>query len=197
MEGSDEMQEPMRYATSLLVGAIVRLRPLREDDLPLLERWWNDPGTMVLQQDRVAPRPTGAVADMFRSWSANKDDTGVGYSIESIHDDSLVGHVSLWGITARTRIAMLGIIIGAPHVSQGYGSDTVRVAVRLGFEELAAHKIELRTWAFNERARHVYAKAGFVEEGRRRAVLWHRGGFADEVLMGMLRAEYDARYRSA
>jgi RimJ/RimL family protein N-acetyltransferase len=187
-----ETHDPSRYAGSVLAGDRVRLRPLRDDDLPRLEEWWNQPETMVLQQDRVVPRPVGAVAEMIRSWSGNHGDAGVGFCIDSIRDETLVGHLSLWGITARTRIATLGIIIGAPYASQGYGSDAVRLAVRYAFDELAVHKVELRAWSFNARALHVYAKAGFVEEGRRRAAVWHRGGFSDEVLMGMLREDYDA-----
>ncbi|WP_250007734.1 GNAT family N-acetyltransferase [Actinoplanes sp. M2I2] len=180
------------YATSLLRGRLVRLRALRDDDLPQLVQWWNDPETMVLQQHRVLPGPEAALTEMFRAWSANKDDSGAGFSIET-HDGELVGHVTMWGIKPRTRIATLAIIIGLPHAGRGYGTDTLDVALRYAFDELAVNKVELQVWAFNSRAVHVYEKVGFVEEGRRRAAAYHRSAFHDEVLMGMLRDEFERR----
>jgi len=178
------------YATSLFNGRHVRLRELRDDDLPQLARWWNEPETMVLQQHRLVPGPVGGVEEMFRNWSANKDENGVGFSVET-HEGELVGHLTLWGLKPRTRIATLAIIIGSPHTGRGYGTDAVRLAVRYAFEELAANKVELQVWAFNDRAVHVYEKAGFTQEGRRRAAAYHRSAFHDEILMGILRDEYE------
>ena len=54
------------YAEALLVGQRVRLRALVEDDVPELERWWQDVAMMPLQRDRVLPQPPGAGAGMLR-----------------------------------------------------------------------------------------------------------------------------------
>lgn len=191
MTDSGFLSDPTAYADRLLVGRLTRLRPLLDDDLPLLARWWNEPQWMVLQQGRVVPGDARATEEMFRKWSANNDESGVGYSIVN-GDGDLVGHLTLWGITPTVRIATYAIIIGSPYVGRGYGSDATRVALRLAFDELGVNKVELRVWSFNERARHVYAKVGFVEEGRRRAAVHHGSTFGDEILMGMLRHEYES-----
>jgi RimJ/RimL family protein N-acetyltransferase len=47
----------------------------------------------------------------------------------------------------------------------------------------------------NERAQHVYAKAGFVHEGRLRRAFYQDGVFQDDVWMAMLRSEWDAQTR--
>lgn len=49
-----EFQE---YASEILRGDKIRLRPLQEDDLPRLSAWWNGPAWMVLQQAAVFPTP--------------------------------------------------------------------------------------------------------------------------------------------
>jgi RimJ/RimL family protein N-acetyltransferase len=184
------MSELDGYGKSVLEGDLIRLRALRDDDLPRLVEWWNDPDTMVLQQYTVLPVPEAGTIEMFRNWSLNKPETGVGLSVET-HEGELVGHVALFGVKPRTRIATLAIILGAPHTGRGYGSDAVKVAVRYAFDEMAVNKVELQVWSFNPRARRVYEKAGFVQEGRRRAATFHRGAFHDEILMGILRDDYE------
>lgn len=189
MNVDSAMQE---YGGSVLQGDLIRLRPVREEDLGSLAAWWNDPRWMVLQQDKVLPGRSAEAEDLFRSWSARAGAGGFGYTVVD-EDDEVVGHVAVWGVQAPTLIGTLGVIIGPKHVDQGYGTDAVRVGLRLAFAELGAHKIELQTWSFNERALRVYSRLGFVEEGRRRAAVFHRCEFHDQVLMGMLRDEYQQR----
>ena len=107
------MSELDQYAASLWRGRLVRLRALREGDLPQLAQWWNEPETMVLQQHKLVPGLDSSLTEMFRNWSANKDDTGAGFSIET-HDGELVGHLTLWGVSPRARIATMAIVIGRP-----------------------------------------------------------------------------------
>lgn len=62
--------------------------------------------------------------------------------------------------------------------------------VRYGFEEMGLNRIGLGVWAYNDRAIATYRKIGFVDEGRRRQVVFHAGRFHDEVLMSLLRSEW-------
>lgn len=181
------------YGARLLVGESVRLRPLRDDDLPVLDRWWQNEATLALQADAVRPGPEGSSESMFRSWSANGSDGGVGFSIERLAPTELVGHATLWGATVRGRCASLAIMLGHEHSGQRLGTDALTVLLRYGFEEMGLHRIELRTWAFNTRAINVYRRVGFVEEGRRREVTFHAGTFHDEVQMGILESEWRSR----
>lgn len=187
---SDQMLD---YGASLLRGVMISLRPLREDDLGKLSTWWNDPRWMILQQDKALPARSAQAEDLFVSWSANPGAGGFGYTIVA-NDDEVVGHVALWGLQPPSLIGTLGIIIGPEHIDKGYGTDAVRVALRIAFAELGAHKVELQTWSFNQRAVHVYSRLGFVEEGRRRAAVFHDASFHDQVIMGMLRDEYHRHY---
>jgi RimJ/RimL family protein N-acetyltransferase len=180
------------YARELLLGRLVRLRPLEERDLSHLERWWTDPEWQVLQQQTVRPRPDGPAKELFRRWSANEDATGVGFSVESLESGEFVGHVTLSGATVVGRSAALGIIIGPSHVGRGYGTDAVRVLARYGFRAMGLHRIGLELVAFNTRARRTYEKAGFQAEGVRRESVFVDGAFADEVIMGLLRPDFDA-----
>ncbi|HQE20210.1 MAG TPA: GNAT family protein, partial [Aggregatilineales bacterium] len=76
---------------------------------------------------------------------------------------------------------------------RGYGSDAVCVLLRFGFDELNLHRIELGVFDSNQRGIRAYEKAGFVEEGRRREVLWREGRYHDMILMSILEDEWRAR----
>jgi RimJ/RimL family protein N-acetyltransferase len=180
------------YARGLLLGELVRLRPLDERDLTHLERWWTDPEWQVLQQAVVRPRPDGPTQDLFRRWSTNEDGSGVGFSVESLESGEFIGHVTLWGADPVQRAATLGLIIGPAFVGRGFGTDTVRVIARYGFLAMHLHRIGLEVFAFNTRGRRAYESAGFQVEGVRRESVFLAGGWADSVLMGLLRQDWEA-----
>ncbi|KQB83374.1 GNAT family N-acetyltransferase [Corynebacterium oculi] len=180
------------WGTNLLRGEQVILRPVQPTDTSVLAAWWNDTGEAILQQDRIAPRPTHHAESLFDSWSSNESPGGFGYAIED-QQENLVGHITAWGLGLPVRIATLGIVIGPEYQDHGYGRDAMTVALRLLFEEMGANKVELRAWEYNARALALYSSLGFVEEGRRRAATLHRSKFYDQVELGMLREEYAAR----
>jgi RimJ/RimL family protein N-acetyltransferase len=183
----------LSYGDSLLVGERVRLRPLLEDDLPTLARWEMDPGRSVTLMDRVAPPSEAAAKERLAKWSANEGDD-LGFAIVALADPQvLVGHIAIFGIRAKDRLATIGIAIGREYMGQGYGSDAMRTIVSYGFRELALHRIQLSVAAFNPAGIRAYEKAGFVEEGRRREAVWHDGRWYDEILMSVLDGEWAAR----
>jgi len=178
------------YGAALLVGDKVRFRPTTDDDLPILSKWWTDPRWAVLQQSTIRPMPAASVDAMFRQWSANADPHSVGFSIEGLSGEGLIGHITLYGAAIPERAATLAIIIGPDHVEHGYGSDAVRTMVRYGFLQMGLNRIELRTWAFNSRGVRAYTKAGFTEEGRLRDAVFFDGDFHDQVVMSILQREW-------
>lgn len=129
---------------------------------------------------------------MFAKWSKNDVAGSAGLSIQD-ENGSLIGHATLWGGSLPTRIATFAIIVGPPFVDQGYGTEATRAMLRYGFDELGLHKIELQVDAVNRRAIRAYEKAGFAQEGIRRAAVFHDGTFYDHVLMGILEEEYRLR----
>lgn len=187
---SSKEPEPLVDADPL-VGDLVRLRELQDEDLPQLVAWWNDPGVATFQSPTIHPHMAGGIVEMFRSWCRN--DTGdCGLCITKRKGGELVGHAALFGATTKDRCATFAIVLGPEHQNRGLGTDAVRVMVRYGFAELGLHRIELGVYGFNPRAMAAYRKAGFVEEGRRRKAIWRSGDWHDHVTMGILRDEWAA-----
>ncbi|WP_222710388.1 GNAT family N-acetyltransferase [Quadrisphaera setariae] len=182
------------YGAGLLVGDLVQLRPLVEDDLGLLDAWWHDVAHAPLQRGVVVPRSPGSASAQFRSWSTNDGKTAdVGFSVVERSTGDLAGHVTLWGASWWDRSAKLAIILGPDHQGRGLGPDALEVLLRYAFDELGLHRVSLEVWAFSDRAIAAYRRAGFIEEGRLREVAFHAGTWHDHVLMAVLEHEWRGR----
>src|ERR1039457_6139005 len=181
------------YGDSILVGERVRLRGVRDDDLPTLAKWEMDPGRMATLSNWVVPPSEAAAKERIAKWSANEKDD-LGFAIETLDDPPvLVGNIGLWGARPKERCATLGIALGREYIGRGYGTDAVRVIVGYGFREMGLHRIQLGVAPFNPAGIRAYEKAGFVEEGRLRESVLHDGRWYDEVLMSILDHEWAAR----
>jgi RimJ/RimL family protein N-acetyltransferase len=181
------------YGDSILAGERVRLRGVRDDDLPVLAEWEMDPGRMATLSSWVVPPSETAAKERIAKWSAN-DKEDLGFAIETLGDPPvLAGNIGLWGARPKDRCATLGIALGREHVGRGYGTDAVRVIVGYGFREMGLHRIQLGVAPFNPAGIRAYQKAGFTEEGRHRESVLHDGRWYDEVLMSILDHEWAAR----
>ena len=66
------------------------------------------------------------------------------------------------------------------------------MALRYGFDTVGLHRISLKVFDFNPRARRVYQKCGFRLEGRKRDALLAGGRWHDAIIMAIL--ETDLRH---
>ena len=103
-----------------------------------------------------------------------------------------VGNCELWGIAGPDRCATLGLVIGRRDPwGRGLGTEAVRLLCHHAFVTLNLHKVSLDCDAINERALRLYARVGFRVEGRRRDQSFIEGKYVDEVVMGLLRGEFE------
>jgi RimJ/RimL family protein N-acetyltransferase len=184
------MEDVLAFGASLFEGHRIRFRHSTEEDFELLQAWWLDPQVMVLQStNAVSLRSRESIISMFKTWSQISD-SGFGYSIVRKQDNKLIGHIALWGITAKDRCASLGILLDKSVWGLGYGTEALMLALHYGFSELNLHRIQLEVSASNERAMQSYRKTGFREEGRRRQAFFRNGHWQDQVQMAILAEEF-------
>ena len=184
------------YGDSILVGERVRLRGVRDDDLPTLAKWEMDPGRLTTLSNRLTPPSEAAARERIAKWSTNQQ-ADLGLAIETLDDPPvLVGNIGLFGVRAKDRSATIGIALGREYLGRGYGTDAMRVIVDYGFREMGLHRLQLGVAPFNLAGIRAYEKAGFVEEGRLRESVMHDGRWYDEVLMSILDHEWAARRSS-
>lgn len=175
---------------SILEGEKVRLRPMQESDLPHFVQWLQDPEVRRWLAAIAEPPTLEDEFEWYEGLRSNPD--SVMWSIETL-DGRLVGSVEL-RLAQHAQRAELGIAIQDKTMwSQGLGTDTVRLVLEYGFDDLELHRIELMTDEVNVRGRRCYEKCGFVEEGLLREHRLIDGKFGNTVMMSVLRDEWFAR----
>lgn len=188
------MEELLAYRKDILEGKNIRLRSVSESDQEIFAKWWND-GTILLgNRSRLFATYESDNQKNFHNWSNVDHKYGFGLSIENKNGD-VVGHLTSFGMTLPARIAELAICIGEEYQGHGYGQEAMQKGLQIVFEELNAHKAEVRVFSYNEKAIHVYEKVGFILEGKKRAALYHHGQYYDVLLMGILKKEFYDNFR--
>ena len=116
------------------------------------------------------------------------------FVMRTLADDRLVGFIGLWIPNWNQGDGWVGIGIGQrSDWGKGYGTDAMRVLLRYAFTEINLRRVSLGLFAYNPRAQRAYEKAGFVLEGRMRQAHCRDGQRLDELLMGVLREEWEEK----
>lgn len=76
---------------------------------------------------------------------------------------------------------------------QGFGRAALRVAKKVAFDDLGAHRFWLDVKKRNSRAKALYDSEGFTLEGELREAVKVEGGYDSLVVMSMLLDEFQAR----
>jgi diamine N-acetyltransferase len=77
----------------------------------------------------------------------------------------------------------------------GYGRAALRIAKKVAFDDLGAHRFWLDVKSRNTVAKSLYDGEGFVQEGVLRESVKVADGFDSLIVMSMLHAEFEARRR--
>lgn len=76
---------------------------------------------------------------------------------------------------------------------QGFGRAALRVAKKIAFDDLGAHRFWLDIKKRNTRAKALYDSEGFALEGELREAVKVQGGWDSLVVMSMLQSEFAQR----
>lgn len=165
----------------------ITLRPVGENDLPILDKLIHD------------PEVTGEFAwfgwnDLRRwqlRWAENALISGDGGVLLVVRGPEPAGFVS-WRRRATTPAAYfweIGVAILPEARGQGTGTRAQRLLARYLFAHTTAHRIEACTEAGNIAEQRALEKAGFIREGISRGVGWRDGAWRDGVTYSLLRTD--------
>ena len=170
----------------MIRGRRVELRPIEEDDYPLILRWQNHPEVWwYMDYERPFSLP-----DIREDAERARAD---GHPFVITFEGRPVGRIGLNGFRRRDRICSLYLYIGEPAFwGRGYAQDALMALLSHAFDRLDLHQVELWTLAANARVIRVYERCGFVREATLRDRSWKDGGFVDRVVMSVTREEFAA-----
>ena len=178
-----------------LNGDKLVLREVTKDDLPHIREWVNDWEIVRFLSDVfLYPHTMNDTEGFVNSALEHKVDSRREFIVAFKDSLDYVGQVSLFRIDWKNRNAEIGIVIGKKDsLGKGIGTEAIELLQYFAFYKLNLNKLELFVHDFNVRAIKCYEKCGFVEEGRLRQRLYFEGKYIDSILMGILKAEYEAR----
>lgn len=155
----------IREATSGDIASIVRLERLPEFHT-FIGKWPAEKHARVLAEDSV--------------YLVVEDAAGV-----------VAGFAILLGVTSEDKsIELKRLAIEIP--GQGSGGKLLRFILAKVFNEYRAHRLYLDVDETNPRAKRVYEKLGFKEDGVLREATCRNGKFYSMTLMSLLDREYRA-----
>jgi len=173
----------------MLEGRSVRLRAYRKEDVELAWKYINDPEVKSYLVPGIPfPMTLEEEYKWYENLSSSKDTYN--FAIERIEDGQYIGGCGINEVNWKNSYAYVGIFLGKPYWSKGYGTEAMKLLLRFIFEEMNLNKVLLNVYSFNERALRSYEKCGFVVEGRLREQIFRKGKYYDEIIMGILRREF-------
>lgn len=172
-----------------LKGKSIDLRLTTPEDLETIGKLWNEDSILLGNRSTIFPTYESENQQLFKEWSTNQTRSGFGLTIAD-KEGNFVGHLTIFNLTLPALVGTIAIFIDPNYQGKGYGLEALQMGLKIAFEELNAHKVELNVYSYNERAIHVYQKAGFIIEGTKRASTYHKGQYFDTIIMGMLKEEF-------
>ena len=169
-----------------LSGSLIRLRPLKNEDLAYIASLKNDMRTQASGR-RHPPRITPTTLGERYAKTLSSPLKGL-WCIETIGGE-LVGTVDYDEYVPRLA-AMLGIMTGGEHWGKGCAKEALELVIRFLFEERGLQVVNLWTTSWNVRMVGLAQNLGFRISIRERQSRWLGGAIYDGVFMDMLREEF-------
>jgi RimJ/RimL family protein N-acetyltransferase len=170
----------------------IRLRSIERGDLTYYVEWLNDP-EVIEGLVMSIPFSLEDETHWFEGLSNRPaEERPLAIEIRDGEGWRLIGSCAFHNIEWKSRAAEVGIAIGLKASwNQGYGTETMRLMLKYGFETLNLNRIFLRVYEYNRRAIRSYEKAGFFLEGKLRQARYQAGKYYDEYIMSVLRSEWE------
>lgn len=166
----------------------VGLSPVEEHHLDQIASLRNDPTTW---RELTDPRPVSRSEQS--AWLATvrpRSNRPYFVAVDVEQEGRVVGLVRTSELDLINRSVQVGLDVVPELRGHGYGSRTYDTILSLMFDQWGMHRVWLAVLSTNERARRLYEKKGFVEEGRYREAVFRNGAFVDYVIMSVLEHEY-------
>ena len=166
---------------------MVSLRALEPEDCDVLHSWIDSADALFqwsgawdfrwpLERGRLR-RDLAAAGERRRLYAA-------------VVDGELAGHVMLT-VQPEHRLGVIGrVLVDPARRGGGVGTALMREIVRLGFDDVGLHRLQLAVYDFNQTAIACYQRVGFVIEGRLRDATLGSKGYWNAYVMALLEPEY-------
>lgn len=173
-------------------GKKIRLRATQRSDW---EQWklesTDSEAIRLMEWGIELPKNDTDVAELSDTYDNFKDNFRKMFAIETLSDHQLAGFINLNSVDHKNGVFSFGLGVNRGYRNNGYATEATRIIMRYGFYELRMQKCNSSCVEINAASLKFHNNLGFIEEGRRRRIIYMDGKFYDNILLGITREEFD------
>jgi RimJ/RimL family protein N-acetyltransferase len=146
---------------------MIELKPFTRSDIATLIGWIDSPESLMQWAGPTFSYPLDeAQLEAHLRQTVGPEPRRMVFKAVRVNDQQTVGHIELCNIDRAERCARIScVLVGPEHLrGSGIGTEMMRAILRIGFEQLDLHRIDLFVFDFNTRAIACYERAGFRKE---------------------------------
>lgn len=158
------------------------LRKLEEKDIPYMLEWMHDEDI-----NKGFQKPfLQATEETAREFILHSFDEEFQHFAIVNEDDEYLGTISLKRINYRNKNAEYAIVLRKKAQGTGIAQSATLELLNYAFQELKLHKIYLSVLENNVRARKMYERCGFKQEGISVDEVWINNHFENHIWYGII-----------
>lgn len=174
---------------------MIKLEPFVPNDFQQLINWIDSEELLMQWCGSLFsfPLTTRSLEWYIRDTNTPNESEAFVYKAVDTETGETVGHISLGGLSWKNRAGRITRVLVSPDaLKRGVCQQMTKAILKIGFEELGLHRIDLGVYETNKSALNCYLKSGLNIEGVSRDVLWFNNEFVSLVEMSMLEDEWRA-----
>lgn len=173
----------------MLHGEKIYLRPVRQDDLPILAARANDIAYLT-EFNFFGLHQHNHLEKHFQEDGLLSQEHGT-LVVVTYESEQIVGDISyrLVRYGLKSNAYSIGIVLAPEHRGKGYGVEAQRLLAEYLFSVYPIMRVEASTDITNSAEMRALEKAGFTREGVLRKAQWRNGDWHDLVVYSKLRGE--------
>ena len=171
------------------------LRPYAHGDVDGLYAYQRLPEVhrYLYTEPRTRAEVEAIVAERAGLAALTETGTAITLVAELAQTGELVGDCMLFWRSQEHEQGEVGYVFNPAYHGRGYATEAVGALLRLGFEGLGLHRIAGHLDARNTASARVLERAGLRREAHLVENEFVKGKWADELIYGILRREWEAR----
>ena len=118
-------------------------------------------------------------------WQLNHDFT---YTI-MLFDNTILGQISLYNVSFTHYRAEVGIWLGQPYHSKGYGLQALKILRNFAFNEFLMNRLQAHMFTHNPASQKLFERANFQKEGILRQFVKKKDEFIDVYSYSCLKSD--------
>lgn len=168
----------------------ITIRSFRKTDIPKKVEWVNNS-----ENNQYLHYDLPLQIDKTEQWFEKICDRTDRYDAVIEADEVPVGLIGLLSIDKKNKKAEFYISMGeVEYKNKGIAKEASRQILKYGFKELELNRIYLYTEYENISAQKLFEKLGFQKEGCLRDDVFSHGHYADRLVYGILKNDWEAMY---